>query len=484
MRRNVARITVFCFSLSFGIGVSSVPAQRDASVRAVQEFQRAGQANLEAEPVAPLQEQSSPQPAVRFEKVEVIGGGFTNAEAIALRESPQANARISVVLKLPNFESVEILGATRDYLRVRFLAANGPSEDKNRKSDREGWVAWGEVVPEASAIVLDAETGAIVSHLPINNLDSTGVSAAFSTDGSRAVFYSDNYAYEVETENYALKRSLKTQFDNPSSYTASFFYGWTDDTLYAAFNPPSYATQTTASILNIMRVNGESEPTPAPEISEWASSFAIAPDGRTGFILHPANAEKNEMLVDVLDLRGMRVNNTLTLSGENLPAAASEFVTSIDGRELYVNLFPSREVISVIDTSTGQVLREIPTGTLKEHAQSLSQQELVGGSLLLRIWGDETNAPYSVWLNAGKTSKAQPGIDYAVEAGGVRLAVNESGTRLFKLDADNRIREKLKIDRPDVRFDQGNAVALGVYKLFASPDGKHIIMIIGTIHGC
>lgn len=483
MRWTMARATVFCSSLCFGIAVFSVLGQRHASVRPVQGFWQASQAILEAEAAAPLQEQSSTQPVISFENVEVIGNGYTNTETIALRESPKANAAISAVLKLPNSEMVEILGATRDYLHVRFLAADGPTEDKNRESNREGWVAWGEVMPETSAIVLDTETGAVVSRVPLNDVDY-GVLPAFSHDNSRVVFYSNGYAYEVETEGYTLKRILKAQLDGATCPSASFFYGWTDNGLYTAINQQNAATRLTGSMLNIVRVNGLNDPTPAPEISEWATDFAIAPNGRTGFILHPANTEKKEMLVDVLDLQGMRVRNTLTLRGENLPTEASEFVTSIDGRELYGNLCPGREVISVIDTSTGELLREIPTSAFKHYAPALSQQELVGDSLLFRVWEENTDVSHSIWLDEGKASKAQTGIDYAVEANGVRLAVNDSGTRLFKLDSDNLVREKYWIDRPDVRLDQGNAQSFGVNKFFASPDGKRIILILGTIHSC
>lgn len=486
MRRTIARVTVFFLSLSLGVAVSSVPGQRHESTRAVQDSQSAEQVVSETEPAAPLQETSSAQSAVKFETVKIVtSNAYTNTQSIALRDRPQANAAVSAVLNLPGIESVEILGATRDYLHVRFLAANGPPEDKNRESNREGWVAWGEVMPSVSAIVLDAESGKIVSRVPLNSLDSSAISATFSPDNSRVVFYSDGFANEVETENYTLKRSLAAKFDD-TSLTATFFYGSTDNTLYAALHPLSYSSQPSQSMLNVVRVSRAYESTPAPEISELSSGFVIAPDGRTAFIMHPVNAEADEMVVDVLDLQGMRVSNTLTLRGENLPNAASSFVTSADGRELYASLFPSREVISVIDTSTGQLLREIPVGPLKERAQYLSQHDLVGNSLFFRVWEGEgeEEVSHSVWLDAGKTSKAQRGIDYAVEADGVRLAVNDSGTRLFKLDSDNRIREKYWIDRPDVRLGQGNAQSLGVHKFIASPDGKRIILILGTIHGC
>lgn len=483
MHWTTARAILFCLSLSMVTACSNAIAQRHSNMNAAGNDRRAEQSTSNTEPAAPLQEHSSPQPNVRFEAAEFVMNGYANTQTITLRDSPQANAPVSAVLKLPYTGHVEILGSTRDYLRVRFLAVDTPPDDKNREGNREGWVAWGEVLPSVSAIVLDAATGTVVSRLPLNSLDS-GVSVTFSPDNSRAVIYTDGYAYEVETENYTLKRSLKAQLDASSSLAAAFFYGSTDNTLYAALNPASYSTQPGQNIVNIWRVSDANETTSAPLISELSSGFVVAPDGQTGFILHPANAETNKMLVDVLDLQGMRVTHTLTLHGENLPTSASEFVTSADGRELYANLFPSREVISVIETSTGQLLREIPTGALKEQSQYLSQQQLVGDSLLFRVWGGDEDVSHSVWLDKGKVNKAQSGIDYAVEADGVRMAVNDSGTLLFKLDSDNSILEKFRIDRPEVRLDESNAAALGVYRLISSPDGKRIILIVGTVHGC
>jgi hypothetical protein len=438
-------------------------------------YQPAAQSARAIEQSAPPQQESAAPSVVGFERAEVISSGYTNTETIRLRESPSTTAAVTAVLKFPTYVHVEILGSTPEYLRIRIPAASLPLDDKNREGDREGWVAWGEVVPPLTAIVLDAETGKLVSRLAFNHSESN-ISVAFSPDNSHAVFFGDDQAYEVNIEDYTLAQSFTVQLDEPPYVAASFFYGSTDNLLYAALSSASTAR------LDIMRVTDNG--TPAPEISERAVGFSVSPDGRTGFILHEAGAETGEVLIDVLDLQGMRVSNTLTLRGENLPTSASEIVTSADGSELYFGLFPSRSVISVIETHTGHLLREIPTGTLKDSAQYLSRRELVGTSLLFRRWGEDETKLQSVWLDGGKTSKAQAGIDNAVEANGVRLAVNDSATRLFKLDAEHRIREKYRIDRPDVRFDQSNAESFGVYNLFASPDGKRLIVIIGMMDGC
>lgn len=488
MRWTTARITIFFFSLFLGIAVTSVLVQRYKGASVTRDYRRISQAVGEIERPAPL-EQDENYFGVSFSELpEVLTNGYTNAEIVTLREGPHANSTVRAVLKTAH-EYVEILGATRDYLHVRFLAANATSDEKGREKDLVGWVAWGEVMPSVSAIVLDAENGKLVSRLPFTDNESGPFSISFSADNSHAVFYGGQHIYEVSTEDYTLKRSFKMQLKTSAYVTNSFFYGSTDDTLYAALHL-NHSEPASESLLNIIRVTGPKEAPALPEISEQSTGFALSPDTRTGFILHAAKTEnvedeiEKEMLIDVLDLQSMRVSNTLKLRGENVPTSPSEIVTNMDGSNLYASLFPSKEVISVIETNTGRVLREFPAGTMKEQAQSLKQHDLVGDSLLFRIWGDDSHETHSVWLDGGKTSKAQRGIDYAVEANGVRWAVNNSGTRLFKLGEANRIGEKLWIDRPDVRLNPGNAESLGVYHLFASPDGKHLILIIGTIDMC
>jgi hypothetical protein len=491
MRWTTPRVTIFFFSLVLGIAVTSVLAQRFGEASIAQNYRRTAQAVRDAEPPAPPEQDESYQASVSFEPLEIVSGGYTNTEIVTLREGPHANSTINAVLK-PQNEYVEILGATRDYLHVRFLAADASVEEKGRDKDLTGWVAWGEVVPSVTAIVLDAETGQIVSRLPFADNETSPFSISFSADNSRAIIYGNPHAYEVNAEDYTLTRSFTTQIKTNASHASivpSFFYGSTGDTLYAALHQIN-SQPANESLLDILRVHGPNETPGPPEISEQSTGFALSPDSRRGFILHSAKVEttedgtEKEMLIDVLDLRGMRVSNTLKLRGENVPVSASEIVTSMDGSKLYANLFPSREVISVIETNTGRLLGEIPTGALKGEAQYPTQDELVGDSWLFRIWADDAHESYSVWLDGGKTSRAARGIDYAVEAVGARWAVNHSGTRLFKLDEHNRISEKHWIDRPDVRLQPGNAEGLGVYNLFASPDGKRLILILGTIDAC
>jgi hypothetical protein len=71
-----------------------------------------------------------------------------------------------------------------------------------------------------------------------------------------------------------------------------------------------------------------------------------------------------------------------------------------------------------------------------------------------------------------------------VEAAGKRFAVNQDGTRLYKLDTNNRIQKRFVIERPERLKDADNGNGLSVFGLSASPDGKHLILFVGMEHGC
>jgi hypothetical protein len=485
MRWTIARVAFVCFALSIATACGAVVAQQNSNTSVNANYQADVPSANENEQPVPLSEESDVPSVVRFERIEVVSTGYANAESIRLRESPEASLAGGRVVKIPENNSFDILDWTRDYLRVRIPAEVASPDDKENGTDLEGWVTWGEVSPVTTAIVLDAESGAVVSRLPFFDNDST-ISVAYSSDNSHALFYNNEQAYEVKTEDYTLTRSFKARLEDTPFSNVSFFYGSTDDTIYAALTTSSAGRTSDELLLNIVRVDDLDGPAPAPLISERAIGFALSPDGRKGFILHAANFETEGMLVDVLDIQGMRVSNTFTLRGQNLPTAPSEFVTNADGSEFYRVLSPGCDAISVIDTSTGQLLREIPTGEeARERALYLTRQEMVGNSFFFRVWDDEDAQSLGVLVNAEERSELPRGIDYLVEAGGVRFGVNDAGTRLLKLDAENRISKKYRIERPDMRHDRNDEEdGLIVYQFLASPDGKSLMVVLGFPHGC
>jgi hypothetical protein len=78
----------------------------------------------------------------------------------------------------------------------------------------------------------------------------------------------------------------------------------------------------------------------------------------------------------------------------------------------------------------------------------------------------------------------ESGIAYAIEAGKSRFGIDWHGTWLFKLDEKNRIHERFKIPRPELKCAPGLEEAIGIYGMAASPDGKRLIIFIGSIDTC
>lgn len=483
--RWITRHAVFALYLSLGTSAwyalaqkESAPAQPTQAVEETPINQTEAQTDSE-------QPEEAPGQSIKFGPVETLSG-HVNTKTIILRQSADANAPVVAKLKVGDYEWAEILGATRDFVHVRIAANDGADNGGNvRERDYEGWTTWGSVVPEMSAIVLDAETGAVVSRVPLGE----GISSVtFSPDGSRAIFSSGinsvgRAAYEVRTSDYTLTRRLTS---SSPDYFGTLFYGPADGRLYATFHQ-SDESEAKSQAISLIRIGEDGAPNASVEIeTDRTLFFVVSPDGLTGFRAHAETNEEYEVMVDVIDLATLNVRNTFTLSGMNLSSDSSEFILNKDGSELYVRLSRNTGTILVVGTYTGQLMRELSDSST-EGSSYFSQGDLVGDSVLLRVWdgGDEAHpGPQKFWVGSGKRMLAAPGVDYAVEAGGKRYAVNDDGTLLFKLDDNNRIQERRLIDRPERRkgADVGNGPS--VFGLSASPDGKHIIILLGIEHGC
>jgi hypothetical protein len=404
--------------------------------------------------------------------------GSVNKATLVLRHGPDVVER----LKIGKYEGAEILEATRDILRVR-IAANDGTDDGGvvRERDHEGWTTWDSVIPSGTAIVLDAETGALVARVP---LDDGMTSVTFSPDGSRALFFQEGgaLAREVRTSDYTHTRTLASPSGEAFS---SPFYG-PGGALYVAAN--RQGNRVDGSRVSLVRIGADEGPNPETGIKSDDYEFlAVSPDGSKVFIARGRREGSHEMKVDVYDVRAGRLLNTLTLTGTELPWSADSFVLNADGTELYAQLSEKSDSVSVIDTRTGQRVRELPTpGGGWFH---LFRQNLVGESLLLTTWDYESAgapAPRSFWADGREVIEAGRGILFAVEAAGRRYAVNAEGTRFFQLGAeDNGIAASFRIPRPELlRGGKTDAEDLEVYGLSASPDGKRLIVFVGFVHGC
>jgi len=210
------------------------------------------------------------------------------------------------------YDSAQILGATRDFLHVRFAANDGSVNGAGeRDRDYEGWASWGAVVPDMSAVVLDAETGAVISRVPLGE-DLTSI--LYSPDGTRAIFSggSDGIrqaAYEVRTSDYTLTRSLTS---SNTDYLGTLFYGPADGGLYATVHTSDGSSQSGGKV-SLIRIGEDGAPNFPSEFNIRRSTFAISPDGLTGFIPRSESGNSNELTLDVVELATQKYATPLRL---------------------------------------------------------------------------------------------------------------------------------------------------------------------------
>jgi hypothetical protein len=482
--RWIMRHAVFSLCLSLGTAAWYILAQKEStpaqSIQVAEETPIV-QTNAPAECEQP---ENAPGQSIKFGLVEPMNG-YTNAKIITLRESADASSKVVAKLKAEDYGQILILGATRDYLYVRVTVNDVAGDDAaEAKEEYEGWAAWGSVVTDMSAIVMDAETGEVVSRVPFG--DTVVSSVIFSPDNSRAIFFSGgsrHLAYEVRTSDYTLTRSLTT---SDEEYLGTLFYGPADDALYATVHW-SGNSSTTKRKVSVVRIDDDGASNVAPEFKINESNFVISPDGLLAFVQRAEGENNGELTIDVIELATQTLRNTFTLAGANVSSNVGSIVLSRDGSELYERLSENTGAISVVDTRTGQVVRELPASSTQSWSY-FTQGDVVGDSLLLRVYegGEEEMhaSPRRYWVGNYGRVEAEGDIASAIEAGGKRYAVNENGTRLFRLDDKNRIREKFTITRPDLRTGGEMGSSLTVFGLSASPDGKRIIMLIGMEHGC
>ncbi|HKR01404.1 MAG TPA: hypothetical protein VJT09_12075 [Pyrinomonadaceae bacterium] len=427
-----------------------------------------------------------PGQSIKFGPVEPLYG-TANRRKIVLRESADPSSAIVARVEAGNYETAMILDWTRDAMRVRFEANEGSADDTAvRTQSYEGWTTWDAVVPLASAVVFDAETGEVVARVPLGEGAS---SVIYSPDGSRAIFKSagsegGQTSYEVRMSDFKLTRSLRS---SESEYVGALFYGPADGALYATIHWLDSSPLGKENHAGLFRIGEEGAPNALMDLEINEGAGVLSRDGLLWFFARPKSPGEDRLTVDVVELSTLTVRNTFTLFGENVPSNANGFVLSPDGSELYERLYENTGVISVVDTRTGQVVRELPESAT-EGWSYYSQDDLIGDSLLLRVSNDgagEMHESYGTyWVGSSGRALAQKGISRAVETGGKRYAVNEDGTRLFKLDEKNRIRERLPIARPEVFKGGKGAEGMSVFGLSATPDGKRIIMLLGFEHGC
>ncbi|HEV7857955.1 MAG TPA: hypothetical protein VGO91_04935 [Pyrinomonadaceae bacterium] len=492
MRLHKPRTAVSAFALAFILGVAvyyTLPQWRTLAL-AQQQEKAASPVQQEQSVPAVAEHKATPKQFVRYGPLKGFSGyADTDTESVTLRESPRRDAHVVAKVKTGSYRGAQILDSTPDFLRVRFTA-DADLDAGNEGRDYEGWAAWGDVFPSAVAIVLDTATGQVVSRLPLPDQADEGnpsYAVAFSPDGAHAIFYSlwSSDACEVNTDDYRPRRSLlMSGLLQPDS----MFYGPVDGELYVVARAGNNPRLDENTGLNVLRVGTLEAEEPARELSGAASGFVVSRDGRTGFITHQAEDGASINTLDVVDLETMLVRNTLTLESASQITWPGMIVTNRDGSKLYTleSDKEGQQVISVIETRTGKHVRDLKISDAETGWEGLTPDSIVGDSIFTRVWNQEAenSPPRGMWLDVNGRVNAEHGIAYAIEAGDTRFGIDQDGTQLFRLDEKNRIHERFKIERPELKQQPGMMHSLGIYGMTASPDGKRLIIFIGQIDGC
>jgi hypothetical protein len=399
-------------------------------------------------------------------------GAFTGVHAtllapsLRLRQKPAANAPVVATIRNVETESLQVTAISGDFVHVEYQG-------------RDGWANIADVAPDCMALVLDPATGALVGRVPLGLHHSDGV--VFSPDGSRALFYGtawwdDNrpVATEVRMSDLTPVRTvlLPPGNDEDPNVLCDLFYG-TDDAIYAAI---SYGTGEGNVRIAIVRV----QDTAAPVFEGPGMFFRVSPDGKTGFVTHEIAYSDDYVpqgvTLDVMNLADFSIRSTFTLTGDVAAAYGGYVTSSYDGSEMYLLSDTSRVV--VLETATGKVVREIPTGFARVEDAVLMNVCTGGGSLLVWAEGCVEDVPEgALWIDGSKKFAAPATITCAADAGATRYGVDAEGARLLTFGAGAKAVRTTKIARPEMR--RGNTM-LFPEMLTASPDRSRLILTVSV----
>jgi hypothetical protein len=405
--------------------------------------------------------------------------GNVSKSPLVLRSGPGADSPVTARVAVEEGAGVRILAVEGESLRVRVEANAEPGGA--RKRDVEGWAAWGAVTPSAYALVLDAAGGEVLERIP---LDGGVTSVLFAPDGATALFHGAGTVVEADAEEFKPRRALT--LNGAVTTGEPFWQGGAGRLVVPAWrvsnNPSGNYT------LDFLCVGVGPETSVATGITAtFEGRFLVSSDGRTGFAIYQSGAAwglEGVISVVAFDLQTLAPARNFTL-----PEAVTwddEIIVGPDGAELLVigNERPQRLV--AVETMTGSIAREIPLGLGQNGWASFAQTPCAGGPLYLRVSAPSESGRNTVGSARlgpeGKISRVAAGVAFVAEAGGTLYGVSDVGTRLFTLDANHRVRSARDIKGheagPPVVSDEKFAQA--VLGLFAAPDGKRLVVIMGV----
>jgi DNA-binding beta-propeller fold protein YncE len=424
-------------------------------------------------------------PSVSWRPVPSVPG-YYGEPRVTLRADAGPRAAVVAQFDQQEYPEVSILRVEGEFLRVR---AERDGKDSRAERSVEGWAAWGEVMPQTTALVLDVKTGRVLARRALGD----GVdSVSFSPDGTRALFHGPwaSVLYEADASDFALTRRLA--FEGEGTFSPPVYVGAGHDLLVPFWSNASQTGNTAPTVYAVHTYGGGgTRVTPfgrAPSGAE-PSRVVFAPDGRTGFAFYnypygdegelPEDDERaSANTIEVFDPLTLQKLRHFKAPTPGIGFDPGSSAMNADGSELYA-LDHTLQRLLVIETQSGGVVREVSLAGETQRLLSLDWLDADGPRL--RYWEvteDHHGEGRQVRLDGGRAVVDESGHAFVVEAGGTRYAVDEAGARLLTLDADGRAVKVHDIPRRENDYQ----VPRG---LFVTPDGARLVLILGLAEdGC
>jgi hypothetical protein len=202
----------------------------------------------------------------------------------------------------------------------------------------------------------------------------------------------------MRTSDFVPFRSVVGPTKAANDYPISAFYGGPNGALHAVFR--------TNDGIALVRVVEPTEPAPPPAYLGPGDDFAASADGRVGLVLRDAvrdeDARTVSAVVDVVDLATFARKSTVTLSGD-VARGFVDLAPNADGSELYLLGDVTR--FRSIDTATGAVVRDVPTGWTGDADTSLRNLCSGGRALAIAAIGNPCGGVWpegAFWVEGGR----------------------------------------------------------------------------------
>ncbi|HZI17945.1 MAG TPA: hypothetical protein VEY09_05050 [Pyrinomonadaceae bacterium] len=404
--------------------------------------------------------------------------GSARRSLLVLRAGAEAGSKVLARVRAEVGEVVTVLEAAGDRLRVKVEANDG--QGATRRRDAEGWVEWGAVVPVAEALVVEAASGEVLRRVP---LEDGITNVAFAADGATAFLYGPAApsVHEAGGDDLKARRAIKLDgtfaggevFPRPSGA--------------APFVPIWRAAATGGYKLDFLLLGEGPAPAVVPTdlTAESGGRFLVSDDGLTGFALYPDRAAWGGALrvaVAVFDLQTLTQVRAFVLPEAVAPDDA--VALGRNGTELLA--LPSQPAprLVVAESLAGSLLREVPLGRVAGSGTAFRQTTPIAGRFVVVYPEDGPDGAVTfrsaLLTPEGSLTRLADGVTFMAEAGGVTYSVDDAGTRLLVLDERGRVRSSRPVRRREGRPLAPEGDERIVRGLFATPDGKRLVIIKGV----